>query len=189
MGIREPERASPAIVAIIPGYTMMASWCWWSNIGHRLNPMVIELPAGLAGDGRDFDTKPSKQLPGESCWKKLVTKQRIHHLRRRECTASAGITDELMSIFLATGLNKAGPGARRWQRSKSPCTKYRLDDLVSWLDQQASRGAMIDLKVYAAIHFAKASRVDIISHIPSRRYCSHQIRSSILPGSNFGTVR
>ena len=77
---------------------------------HRppVNAQVIELPAGLVGDDGDPDEPlvraAQRELEEETGytardWRQLTT-----------ASSSAGLTDEAVTFFLATGLTKTGPG-------------------------------------------------------------------------------
>ncbi len=68
--------------------------------------------------------------------------------------ASAGLTDELISMFLATGLNKTGPALGDGDEQIT-VHEVPVAELIPWLESQSVRGLLIDLKVYSALHFAK----------------------------------
>jgi ADP-ribose pyrophosphatase len=112
---------------------------------------VIELPAGLAGDGKyrheTLEAAARRELLEETGYEAST----MTYIGGG--TASAGLTDELISMFLATGLNKTGEalgdGDEQITVHEVPVT-----GLNSWLDAQSAKGLLIDLKVYAALHFA-----------------------------------
>jgi ADP-ribose pyrophosphatase len=113
---------------------------------------VIELPAGLAGDGKHrhetLEAAARRELLEETGYE------------ASEMTyvgggaASAGLTDELISLFVATGLNKTGDAAGDGSE-QIVVHEVPVDQLAKWIDQKAGEGLLIDLKVYAAMHFAK----------------------------------
>jgi ADP-ribose pyrophosphatase len=113
---------------------------------------VIELPAGLAGDGKHrhetLEAAARRELLEETGYE------------ASEMTyvgggpGSAGLTDELISIFVAKGLNKTGPGAGDGSE-EIVLHEVPVNDLPQWIEQRSSEGFLIDLKVYTAMHFAK----------------------------------
>lgn len=112
---------------------------------------VIELPAGLSGD--IGDPNESLQIAAErelleetgysaESWKELAT-----------VTSSAGMTNEQVTIFLATGLRKMSSGGGT-DDEQITVHEIPLGDLENWLSEQAASGKMVDSRVYAAIHWA-----------------------------------
>jgi ADP-ribose pyrophosphatase len=112
---------------------------------------VIEIPAGLAGDGRyrneTLETAARRELREETGYEAA----NMEYLGGG--TASAGLTDELITLFRATGLHKAGDptpdGDERITVHEVP-----LNEVVPWLSKQAERGVLTDLKVFSALFFA-----------------------------------
>jgi ADP-ribose pyrophosphatase len=113
---------------------------------------VIELPAGLAGDGahhhETLETAARRELLEETGYEAGTISY------SGGGTVSPGLTDELITIFLATDLNKTGPGAGDGGEQIT-LHEVPLDQLIPWLGEQAQQGKLIDLKVYAATHFIK----------------------------------
>ena len=112
---------------------------------------VIELPAGLAGDTDDpqesLQLAAQRELVEETgysaeSWSELAT-----------VTSSAGMTDEQVTIFRAEGLQKVSAGGGI-DDEQIVVHEVPIDELESWLHEQAAKGKMIDSRVYAAIHWA-----------------------------------
>ncbi len=117
---------------------------------HRppVNARVIELPAGLVGDGGDPDEPrveaAKRELLEETGytardWRELIT-----------TTSSAGLTDERVTFFLATGLTKTGAGGGIGGEDialhKVPC-----DELPAWLAAQQAAGKHIAASLLAGL--------------------------------------
>lgn len=113
---------------------------------------VIELPAGLAGDG------PHHHETLESAARRELLEETGYEAGTMAYvgggTVSPGLTDELITLFVASDLNKTGPGAGDGGEQIT-LHEVPLKDLDSWLEQQAQLGKMVDLKVYTVTHFLK----------------------------------
>ncbi len=113
---------------------------------------VVELPAGLVGDtaeGRD-ETLPQaarRELLEETGY------QASELTLLTEGASSAGMSSETVSLFLATGLTKVGPGEGDGSE-QIRVHEVPLDQAEDWLAQQIRRGAIVDLKVYLGLYFA-----------------------------------
>jgi ADP-ribose pyrophosphatase len=117
-----------------------------------VNARVIELPAGLAGD-----------LPGAPV-EDLAIAARRELLEETGYTAasmellaagpvSAGLSDEVITLFRATGLSKQTDGGG--DASENITVHHvPLDRIDAWLAEQQKAGKMIDLKVYAGLRSA-----------------------------------
>lgn len=119
-----------------------------------VNATVIEIPAGLAGDlpgqsNEDLAVAAKRELEEETAYTAGAMTQ------VGEGTASAGITDEVITMFIANGLKKTnrkvGDGSENITVHEIP-----LDKVRPWLDDQRKLGKLVDLKVYAALFFAGA---------------------------------
>jgi ADP-ribose pyrophosphatase len=121
---------------------------------HRppLNASVIEIPAGLAGDvagarSESLASAARRELLEETGFA-------CHSLKKVAAGASsAGLTDEIITLFLAKGLRKVGDGhgdgTERITTHLIPLAK-----VPGWLARQEKKGKIIDLKVYSALYFA-----------------------------------
>ena len=119
-----------------------------------LGGRAIELPAGLAGDAaahvdEALATAAQRELIEETGY------------RAAELTAlaggrsSPGLTDEAITIFLATGLQRTGDGGGDASENIT-VHEVALDEVDNWLAERQQRGANIDFKVYAGLYLAQA---------------------------------
>lgn len=116
-----------------------------------VNARVIELPAGLAGDLADA---PVEDLAVAA--KRELLEETGYAAATMEVLAagpvSAGLSDEVITLFRAKGLTKqsdgGGDGSEQITVHQVP-----LGGIDAWLDGQRRAGKMIDLKVYAGLRF------------------------------------
>lgn len=116
----------------------------------------IELPAGLVGDDlhhadESLLSSARRELEEETgyradSWKHLYTG-----------ASSSGLTDELVTMYLATGLHKVGPGGGDATES---ITVHRipLAGIEDWLADRERDGAKVDIKLFGAIALARGLR-------------------------------
>lgn len=110
---------------------------------------VIEIPAGLAGDITGSESEAFE----EAARRELLEETGYSAESMRELQtgpSSAGLTDELITFFEATGLTKEHDGGGDDSES---ITVHRVPraNLRTWLDQQAASGKLIDPKIAAAL--------------------------------------
>ena len=120
-----------------------------------VDKIVIEIPAGLAGDvagseGEQLLVAAKRELLEETGYAARRMKQ--------VCvgSSSAGITDEVITMFLATGLKKTGDAEGDGDEQ---ITTYLvpLDKAEAWIRREQEKGKQVDLKVFAALHFARGA--------------------------------
>lgn len=112
---------------------------------------VLELPAGLAGDAGDmneaFELAAQRELIEETGFKAT------HLEELMTSPSSSGLTNEMVTIFYASGLQKVGPGGGDGNEDIT-VHLVPLADAVSWLDEKRLAGFMIDPKIYAGLFWA-----------------------------------
>lgn len=122
---------------------------------------VIEIPAGLAGDIAGQETEElavaaRRELLEETGYEA----ETMEYLA--EGAASAGLTDEIITLFRADGLKKVGAGDGDGSEQIT-LHEIPMGHVEAWLDAQRRAGKRIDLKVYGALYFAakrKHERID-----------------------------
>lgn len=114
---------------------------------------VISMPAGLVGDeaggaGESMESAAKRELFEETGYEATEFKFLF------DGTSSPGVTDEVITFLLATGLKKTGPGGGDGSEDIIVHV-VPVADLMEWLDEQKTGGKLIDMKVYSVLHFCK----------------------------------
>ena len=113
---------------------------------------VIEIPAGLVGDTpgvehEDMAGAANRELEEETGYRAT----RMEFLASG--ASSAGMTDEMITIFRARGLVRRGPGGGD-SSENIQVHEVPLGHVPQWLMQRMVQGVVVDLKVYSALFFA-----------------------------------
>lgn len=149
------RKKATGIVGIIP-VTDDARLVLIEQFRMPVGKSVIEIPAGLAGDvaGQEhekLENAARRELHEETGYEAAEMRQVA------EGPPSAGLSDEVITLFLATGLKKTGDGAGDGSEQIT-LHEIPLGDAPGWLERQRGLGKMIDLKVYSGLYFAQAQR-------------------------------
>jgi len=119
---------------------------------------VIELPAGLSGDLAD---QADEELE-EAARRELLeeTGYRATTLRRHvDLASSAGLTNEVVTMFIAEGLEKVAAGGGD-DSEDIVVHKIPIDGVAKWLARAQVDGKLIDARVYAGVHFLGNNKSD-----------------------------
>lgn len=117
---------------------------------------VIEIPAGLAGD---IAGSESESLAIAA--KRELLEETGYTAKRLKQVAvgvpSAGICDEVVTLFLATGLKKTADAHRDGseQITTHLVPVYKVE---AWIKRQIKAGKTVDLKVYSALYWARGGK-------------------------------
>jgi ADP-ribose pyrophosphatase len=109
---------------------------------------VLELPAGLAGDlgPEELEAAAARELEEETGWRA----GRLERLTRGP--ASAGLSDELLTVFRATDLQPVGPGGGDASEDIQ-VHAVPLREVRAFLLAHQAAGGLVDLKVWAGLAF------------------------------------
>lgn len=145
------RRSVTGIVGIIP-VTQDGRLVLVQQYRPPLDADVLELPAGLVGDipGQEdeaLETAARRELLEETGYEAI-------EMNRLFCgVASAGLSDEQMTLFLATDLRKVAAGGGDHTEDIT-VHEVSVDEVWQWLEERRQEGILADLKVYAALPFA-----------------------------------
>ncbi|HEX8524670.1 MAG TPA: NUDIX hydrolase [Tepidisphaeraceae bacterium] len=135
------------IVAVTDDGKLLLVEQWRAPLGRT----VIEIPAGLAGD---VSGQEHEKL-AEAAKRELLEETGYEAREMIEVTAgasSAGICDEVITMFVARRLTKKGEpkgdGSEQITLHEVP-----VREVEAWLKGRIAGGGFVDLKVYAALHF------------------------------------
>ena len=117
---------------------------------------VIELPAGLVGDVPQDANEPlaaavRRELLEETGYEIPTGDESLVVLLRGP--SSAGLTSEIVTIFGARGVRRIGSGGGV-EGEDITVHAPPIGEAEAWLANRAKQGALIDPKIFVALHFA-----------------------------------
>ncbi|HEY3417544.1 MAG TPA: NUDIX hydrolase [Armatimonadota bacterium] len=147
------RKNSHAVVAII-GQTEEQTVVLIEQFRQSMGGMVTELPAGLVGDEEDRDesifTAAARELFEETGY---VARQME---RVAAGPSSTGLTNEVITYILATGLEKKGDGGGV-ANEQITIHEVPLGEVDAWLSQRSAAGC-VDPRIYTGLYFLRRSR-------------------------------
>jgi ADP-ribose pyrophosphatase len=153
------ERKNTSGIVAIVAVTDDKKWILVEQFRKPVGSRVIELPAGLAGDVSGQEDEPLRA----AAQRELVEETGYEaggFVFLTEGPISAGITDEILTFYLATELKKVadggGEGAEEIVVHEVPLRSAR-----EWLERMRENGRMVDPKVYTGLYFLS---VDVNVH-------------------------
>ena len=116
---------------------------------------VLEVPAGLVGDDGDANE------PHETAARRELLEETGYEAAHWEQVAigppSAGLSDEVVTFFRATGLTRTGPGGGV-DGEQIALHRVPLDAADAWIaGWSRTKGRLVDPKVWAALWFLRRS--------------------------------
>ena len=133
-----------AVVAVTPENDLLLVEQFRVPVGCK----VIELPAGLAGD--EADQNESLQAAAERELLEETGYAAAKWTELANVTSSAGLTDEVVTIFRAEGLTRVAEGGGI-DGENIMVHEVKLGEVDTWLRR---RDQLVDGRVYAALHWA-----------------------------------
>src|SRR5688572_13296836 len=112
---------------------------------------VIELPAGIAGDEAGHE----QEELADAARRELLEETGYDAADMTflaEGVPSAGITDEVITLFRARGLKKTGKGEGDGSEQIT-LHEVAVHEVPRWLEDQRKAGRLVDLKVYSGLYF------------------------------------
>jgi ADP-ribose pyrophosphatase len=112
---------------------------------------VMELPAGLSGDTGDTDealeTAAQRELFEETGYRAGFFEELL------TCPSTPGMSNEIVTIFYAGGLERIGPGGGNHDEDIT-VHLVPLDSATQWLAERMKEGILVDPKIYAGLFWA-----------------------------------
>ena len=113
---------------------------------------VIELPAGLVGDQGEPD-EPILEAAGRELIEETGFEAESLELLM-QCPTSSGMTDEIISFVMASGLKKVGPGGGD-DSEDIETHVVPQDEIDDWLESRRLAGSPLDPKIFTALYWLK----------------------------------
>ncbi len=120
-----------------------------------VHAQTMELPAGIIGD----EPGTSKESHTEAARRELLeeTGYDAEHIEPLTTgPASSGLASEVVTLFRAKGLRRAGQGGGVG-REEITVHEVPLSTVREWLAAKAKSGVLVDPKVYAGLYFTGLS--------------------------------
>ncbi len=144
------ERKNVTGIAILVALTDDGRVVFVEQWREPVRARVVELPAGLAGDEGDEtpEAAANRELVEETGYRADV----IEVLT--EGPPSPGLSDEIVTFFLARRLVRVGKGGGVGEE-RIEVHEVPLAEVYDWLEKKRAEGRMVDPKTYGALALAR----------------------------------
>jgi ADP-ribose pyrophosphatase len=150
------ERTNTSGAAVIVAVTDHRELLLVEQYRIPLGRRVVELPAGLVGDGGEQESLLNAAIR-ELCEETGFEAAEWQYLF--DGPSSAGLAAETYAMFLARRAHRVGPGGGDHSEDIQ-VHAVPLDEVETWLDMKRQQGVMVDPKVYAGLYFAGRGTAD-----------------------------
>lgn len=147
---RHKVKGTVAIVAITDDKKLVLTEQYRPPVGRK----VIELPAGLAGDLPYQEDEPLVSAARRELMEETGYEAK-NWQALREGPSSAGLTNETVTFFYATGLTKMGEGGGT-HGEDIRVHFVPVGDVPKWCADREREGLMVDFKIYAGLYLARS---------------------------------
>jgi ADP-ribose pyrophosphatase len=147
------SRSNASDVVVIVAVTLEREIVLVEQFRRPVNAPVIELPAGLVGDLHHEPEESVldaalRELEEETGYKAAKLEVAM------ACPSSAGMTDEIVTFILATGLERVGPGGGD-DSEDILVHVVPLSQIDRWLLRKQQQGTPLDPKIYAGLYWLR----------------------------------
>ncbi len=147
------ERTNNSGVVAIVAITEDAQLVLTEQYRRPLNARVLDLPMGLSGDVHGAEDEDMREAARRELLEETgYAAPQLEFLL--EGPTSAGLTNELVTLFLAQGARRVGDGGGD-ETEEIDVHVVSLDRADVWLKQKCASGVLLDPKIYAAMHFVR----------------------------------
>ena len=150
------ERVNASGAAVIAAVTTDEQIVLVEQYRIPLGCRVIELPAGLVGDGAGHTHEETAEAAKRELFEETGY-QAVRWEYLAEGPSSAGLATEVYALFLATGAKRVGPGGGD-DSEDIRVHVVPIQEADAWLEAKRCEGVMVDPKVYAGLYFAVCRR-------------------------------
>lgn len=147
------ERVGASGVVVIVPLTKDREIVLVEQYRRALKKRVLELPAGLVGDKKEFENEAfeiaaARELEEETGYR--ASKLAL----MTGGPSAAGSSNTLIHIYLATGLEKVGDGGGD-EHEDIEVRVLPLGQVTAYIKSREGEGYLVDPKIYAGLYFAE----------------------------------
>jgi ADP-ribose pyrophosphatase len=158
------ERTNATGAAVIVAVTEAKRLLLVEQYRLPVHARTVELPAGIVGDepgsgGEAHIEAARRELLEETGYRA----ESLHALTHGP--ASSGLTSETVTLFLARGLRRVGPGGGVAHEDIT-VHEVPLAAVDEWLEAKAQTGVLVDPKVFAGLYFLGLFHRHALGQVP-----------------------